>query len=60
MKSVYCSKGHNNYDFSVAMKSKTNAVSMSAGLNEATCVIKSQFVGAVKYKQAAVGMKIIK
>lgn len=54
---VYCSKGHNNYDFSTRMKSKTNVVSMSAGLNEATCVIKSQFVCAVKYKQAAVGMK---
>lgn len=38
------------------MKSKTNVVSMSTGLNEATCVIKSQFVCAVKYKQAAVGM----
>lgn len=38
------------------MKSKTNVVSMSAGLNEATCAIKSQFVCAVKHKQAAVGM----
>lgn len=39
------------------MKSKTNVVSMSAGLNEATCVTKSQFVCAVKHKQAAVGVK---
>lgn len=30
---------------------------MSTGLNEATCVIKSQFVCAVKYKQAAVGLR---
>lgn len=40
VQSVYCSKGHDDYDFCTMMKSRTNVVSMSAGLNEATCVIK--------------------
>lgn len=53
--SVYRSKGHDDDDFSATTRSKTNVVSASAGLNEATCAIKSQFVCAVKHKQAAVG-----
>lgn len=55
VKSVHCSKGHNNYDPGIMMTSETNAVYVSARLNEDTCS-KSQFVRAVPNKQVAVGM----
>lgn len=43
-RSVYCLKRCNIYDFSATVKIETNVAAWRAGLNEATGVIKSQFV----------------
>ncbi len=53
VKSVYCSKGYNNYDSTTTMRSRKN-VATSAGLNKATCVMNCEFACAVKNKQGAV------